>query len=126
MGGTVASILNVVVKTDVQGSFEAVRDALERLSTDEISVNLATASEAILIGFNVRAESSARKVINEQEVDLHYHSVIYDIIDYVKSIAGGMLAPEVREKIIGLAQVKDWSMASCVAAHLSVCCETTS
>ncbi len=122
MGDAVARTLNVVVKTDVQGSFEAMRDALERLSNDEISVriigggvggitesdvNLATASDAILIGFNVRAESSARKVINEQEVNLHYHSVIYDVIDYVKSVAGGMLAPEVKEKIIGLAQVKD-------------------
>ena len=122
MGKVDSQTLNVVVKTDVQGSFEAVRDALERLSTDEITVrvigggvggitesdvNLAGASDAILIGFNVRAESSARKVLNELEVQPHYHSVIYDIIDQVKAAAGGMLAPEVRENIIGLAEVKD-------------------
>ncbi len=122
MGSTETQTLNVVAKTDVQGSFEAMRDSLERLSTDEISVrvigggvggitesdvNLAVASNAILIGFNVRAESSARKVINEQEVGLHYHSVIYDVIEQVKAAAGGMLSPEVKEKIIGTAQVKD-------------------
>lgn len=112
MGSTETQTLNVVAKTDVQGSFEAMRDSLERLSTDEISVrvigggvggitesdvNLAVASNAILIGFNVRAESSARKVINEQEVGLHYHSVIYDVIEQVKAAAGGMLSPEVKE-----------------------------
>ena len=122
MGASDAQTLNVVAKTDVQGSFEAMRDALERMSTDEITVriigggvggitesdvNLAAASNAILIGFNVRAESSARRVITEQEVELHYHSVIYDVIDQVKAAASGMLAPEVKERIIGLAEVKD-------------------
>ena len=122
IGNKETGVLNVVVKTDVQGSFEALRDSLERLSTDEISVrvigggvggitesdiNLAVASDAIVIGFNARAESSARKVINEQEVKLHYHSVIYDAIEQIKAIASGMLPPEVKETIIGLAKVKD-------------------
>ena len=114
--------LNVVIKTDVQGSLEALRESLVRLSTDEVQVkcvyggvgginegdaNLALASSAILIGFNVRADAVARKLIEEKEIDLHYYSVIYDAIDEVKRAISGMLAPDIQEKIVGLAEVRD-------------------
>ena len=112
--------VNFVVKADVKGSFEAIRDSLEKLSTDEVEVrivgggvgginesdaNLAAASDAILVGFNVRADASARRLIQEQETDLRYYSVIYELIDLAKQLAGGLLAPEVRERIIGNAEV---------------------
>lgn len=114
--------LNLVVKADVKGSFEAIRDSLEKLSNDEIQIrvvgggvggitesdaNLAAASSAILIGFNVRADGTARRAVNEHGLDLRYYSVIYDLIELVKQVAGGMLAPEIKERIIGLAEVKD-------------------
>ncbi|MCB1756925.1 MAG: translation initiation factor IF-2, partial [Gammaproteobacteria bacterium] len=114
--------LRLVIKADVRGSFEALRDSLEKISTDEVSIrvigggvgginesdaHLAAASNAILIGFNTRADNSARKIITEQDVDLHYFSVIYDVIDLVKGVASGLLAPEIQERIIGLAEVKD-------------------
>ncbi|MBS0601974.1 MAG: translation initiation factor IF-2, partial [Proteobacteria bacterium] len=113
--------LNVVLKTDVQGSAEALSEALTKLSTDEVRVriissgvgainesdaNLAVASEAVMIGFNVRADSAAKKVIEEEGVDLHYYSVIYDVIDEIKKALVGMLSPEVKEQIIGLVQVR--------------------
>jgi len=116
------SYLNIVLKADVQGSIGAISDALENLSTDEVKVkivvsgvgginesdvNLAVASQAIVIGFNVRADASAKRLIDEEEVDLHYYSVIYDLIDEVKSSMTGMLAPEFKEEIIGLAEVRD-------------------
>lgn len=114
--------LNIVIKTDVQGSLEALRESLVTLSTDEVQVkcvyggvgginegdaNLALASSAILIGFNVRADAVARKLIEEKEIDLHYYSVIYDAIDEVKRAISGMLAPDIQEKIVGLAEVRD-------------------
>ncbi|NKC13542.1 MAG: translation initiation factor IF-2 [Gammaproteobacteria bacterium] len=117
-----ALTLNVVLKADVHGSTEALRDALERVSTDEAKVkvvasstgginetdvNLAIAANAIMIGFNVRAESSARRVIEAEKIDLHYFSVIYDVIDTVKSALQGLLKPEMREQIVGIAQVRD-------------------
>jgi len=116
------STLNVVLKTDVRGSLEALNDALTSLSTEEVKVaivasgvggitesdaNLALASGAIVIGFNVRADASARRIIEEEDIDLHYYSVIYDVIDEVKSSMSGMLAPEFKEVIMGLAQVRD-------------------
>ncbi len=116
------STLNLVIKTDVQGSFEALRDSLEKMSTDEVYIKvigggvggitesdaqLAAASGAIMIGFNVRADNTARRVITEQEIELHYDSVIYEVIDRVKAAASGMLAPEIREQIIGMAKVQD-------------------
>jgi len=119
--GEVAT-LNIVLKADVQGSVEAIADALTSLSTDEVrvkivssgvggitesDVNLAMASNAIMIGFNVRADSVAKRLIDEEEVDLHYYSVIYDLIDEVKGAMSGMLAPEFKEEIIGLAEVRD-------------------
>jgi len=116
------STLNVIIKTDVQGSLEALRESLVGLSNDEVSVkcvyggvgginegdaNLALASGAILIGFNVRADAAARKLIQEKEIDLHYYSIIYEAIDEVKRALSGMLAPEIQEKIVGLAEVRD-------------------
>ena len=115
-------VLNIVVKADVQGSVEALRDSLTSISTADIRVNviasgvggitesdatLAAASKAILIGFNVRADASARKVIADSGVDLRYFSIIYDVIDQVKQAATGLLGTEIREEIIGTAQVRD-------------------
>ncbi len=114
--------VNLVVKADVKGSFEAIRSSLEGLSTDEVSVrvigggvggitesdaNLALTSGATLVGFNTRADNAARRLIQENDIELRYYSVIYELIDLVKSVAGGLLAPEVRENIIGTAEVKD-------------------
>ncbi len=115
-------VVNAVVKADVQGSFEALRDALEKLSGDEVrvkvigggvggvnesDVNLAMASNALLVGFNVRADSAARRLLDESDTDVRYYSVIYDVIDDVKSMISGLLEPEIRERIIGLAEVKE-------------------
>jgi len=114
--------VNLLIKADVQGSVEALRDSLEKLSTDEVKVkvvaagvggitesdvNLAVASNAIIIGFNVRADGSARRLVSESGVDLHYYSVIYEAIDEVKQAIAGKLQPEMREEIIGLAEVRD-------------------
>ncbi|TDR39463.1 translation initiation factor 2 (bIF-2) [Tahibacter aquaticus] len=114
--------LNLVVKADVQGSSEALRDALTKLTNDLVKVNvivsgvggitesdatLAAASKATIIGFNVRADASARKVIDANGLDLRYFSIIYDVIDQVKQVASGLLGMEVREEIIGVAQVRD-------------------
>jgi translation initiation factor IF-2 len=114
--------LNLVIKTDVQGSLEALRESLVKLSSEEVQVkivyggvgginegdaNLALASSAIIIGFNVRADATARKLIQEKELDLHYYSVIYDAIDEVKKSISGMLKPEIKENIVGLAEVRD-------------------
>ncbi len=114
--------LNVLVKGDVQGSVEAINEALVKLSTEEIQVkvvasgvgginesdvNLAVASGAILVGFNVRADSAARRLIQEEGVDLHYYSVIYDLVDEIKQAMTGMLEPEFKEEIVGLAEVRD-------------------
>jgi translation initiation factor IF-2 len=122
MGETGTADLNLVVKADVQGSLEALRDSLTKLSSDEVrvrvvaggvgginesDVNLAVASKAIMIGFNVRADATARRLVEEQGVDLHYYSVIYDVIDEVKKAINGMLSPEIKEEIIGLAEVRD-------------------
>ena len=122
MGNDDILSLNIVVKADVQGSVEALVDALARLSTDEVKVNvvssavggisetdvnLAIASNAIMIGFNVRADATARRLIEAEGVDLHYYSVIYDVIDEVKQSMTGLLAPEFKEQIIGLAEVRD-------------------
>jgi translation initiation factor IF-2 len=113
--------LNVVLKADVQGSAEALIEALSKLSTDEVKVkivssgvgginesdaNLAVASDAVLIGFNVRADATAKKVIDDEGVDLHYYSVIYEVIDQIKRALQGMLQPEFKEEIVGLAEVR--------------------
>lgn len=114
--------VNLVIKADVQGSVEALSDALTALSGDEVrinvvssgtggisetDVNLAVASKAIVIGFNVRADSAARRLVEAEGVDLHYFSVIYDVIDTVKQAITGMLSPEVREQFVGIAEVRD-------------------
>ena len=116
------SEVNVVLKSDVQGSLEAISDSLVKLSTDEVKVKiigsgvggitetdatLAAASNAIVVGFNVRADAAARKIIESEKIDLRYYSVIYALIDEVKQAMSGMLAPEFKQEIIGLAQVRD-------------------
>jgi translation initiation factor IF-2 len=115
-------VLNIVVKADVQGSAEALRDSLTKIGNDQIRINvitsgvggitesdatLAAASKAVIIGFNVRADASARKVIELNGLDLRYFSIIYDVIDQVKQVASGLLGNEIREEIIGVAQVRD-------------------
>lgn len=114
--------VNIVLKADVQGSVEAISDSLLKLSTDEVKVKiigsgvggitetdatLAAASNAILVGFNVRADASARKVIESESLDLRYYAVIYHLIDEVKAAMSGMLSPELKQQIIGLAEVRD-------------------
>ncbi|HEU4773118.1 MAG TPA: translation initiation factor IF-2 [Lysobacter sp.] len=114
--------LPLIIKADVQGSVQALREALTALSTNEIRINvigsgvgginesdaqLASTSKATIIGFNVRADASARKVIETNGVDLRYFSIIYDVIDQVKQVASGILGVEIREEIIGNAEVRD-------------------
>lgn len=114
--------LNIVLKADVQGSVEAIIDSLIKLSTDEVKVNiigsgvggitetdvvLAAASNAIILGFNVRADASARRIVETENIDLRYYSIIYQLIDEVKLAMSGMLAPEFKQEIIGLAEVRD-------------------
>jgi len=117
-----SSTVPVIIKSDVHGSAEALRDALTKLSNDEVKVNvlssgvggitetdanLAAASNAVIIGFNVRADAAARTAIKESGVDVRYYSIIYEAIDDVKAALSGLLAPEVREQIVGLAEVKE-------------------
>ncbi|WP_407351854.1 translation initiation factor IF-2 [Luteimonas sp. R10] len=114
--------LNLVIKADVQGSAEALRQALTALSNEQIRINIivsgvggitesdansAAAAKATIIGFNVRADASARKVIESNGLDLRYFSIIYDVIDQVKQVASGILGMEIREEIIGTAEVRD-------------------
>jgi translation initiation factor IF-2 len=119
--GEVAYV-NLIVKADVQGSVEALRESLLKIETPEVKVrvvasgvggitesdaNLAVTSNAILIGFNVRADASARRVVEEHGLDLRYYSIIYEVIDDVKKAISGLLSPEIKEEIIGLAEVRD-------------------
>jgi translation initiation factor IF-2 len=121
-GQTAARELNILVKTDVQGSAQALVESLTNLSTDEVKVkivsssvggisesdvDLALASKAIIIGFNVRADSVARKAIQETKVDVRYYSIIYEVINDVKDGLSGLLGTETREQMVGLAQVRD-------------------
>ncbi|HET8763631.1 MAG TPA: translation initiation factor IF-2 [Rhodanobacter sp.] len=114
--------LNILVKADVQGSVEALRESLSAIGNENVKVNviasgvggitesdatLAAASKALLIGFNVRADASARKVIETSGLDVRYFSIIYDVIDQVKQAASGLLGVEVREEIIGIAEVRE-------------------
>ncbi|WP_166838923.1 translation initiation factor IF-2 [Rheinheimera pleomorphica] len=116
------SELNIVLKADVQGSVEAITESLMKLSTDEVKVKivgsgvggitetdvtLAAASSAIIIGFNVRADGSARKLVEDEGLDLRYYGIIYELLDEVRAAMTGMLAPEFKQQIIGLAQVRD-------------------
>ncbi|TFL09352.1 translation initiation factor IF-2 [Pusillimonas caeni] len=114
--------LALIVKTDVQGSQEALVQSLLKLSTDEVrvqvvhaavggisesDVNLAIASHAVIIGFNVRAEQSAKKLAESNGIDLRYYNIIYDAIDEVRSAMSGMLAPEKREEVIGMVEIRE-------------------
>jgi translation initiation factor IF-2 len=115
-------ILNVIIKADVRGSLEAIIGSLQKLGTDEVEVNviasgvggisetdahLATTSRAMVIGFNTRADKSARDILENEGLQLRYYNVIYDVIDDTKAIMGGMLEPEIREEIVGIAEVRD-------------------
>jgi len=117
-----AQTVNLMIKADVQGSVEALSDSLLKLATDEVKVNiiasgiggitesdvqLAIASEAIIIAFNVRADANAKRLVESEGVDLRYYSIIYEAIDQVKAAMQGLLSPEVREDIIGLAEVRE-------------------
>jgi translation initiation factor IF-2 len=119
-GGT--PTIQLLIKADVHGSAEALRDALEKLSSDEVKISvvaagvggitesdvqLAATSKAIIIGFNVRADAAARGAIKETGVDIRYYSIIYEAIDDIKAAASGLLQPEVREQIVGLAEVRE-------------------
>ena len=114
--------LPIIVKADVQGSQEALSQSLIKLSNDEVKVqlvyaavggisesdiNLAIASKAVIIGFNVRADAAARGAIKATGVDIRYYSIIYEALDDIKAAASGLLAPEVREQIVGLAEVRE-------------------
>jgi len=122
MGKDDVRTLNVVLKADVQGSVEAICDSLTKLSNDEVrvkiigsgvgginesDVTLALASNALLIGFNVRADASSKKIAQNEGVELHYYSIIYDIINQVKAVLTGMLMPVFKEEMLGLAEVRD-------------------
>jgi translation initiation factor IF-2 len=127
MGQGEAQMLPLIVKADVQGSQEALAQALQKLSTDEVKiqivhsavggisesdVNLAIASKAVIIGFNVRADAGARKLAEGNSVDLRYYTIIYDAVDEVKAAMTGMLAPEQREEVIGTAEIRTVFVAS--------------
>jgi translation initiation factor IF-2 len=122
MGKDSKKIMNIVLKTDVRGSLEAIMSALNAIGNDEVSVNivgygvggisetdvqLAETSSATIIGFNVRADKSAKTLIESAGLKLRYYSIIYNLIDDVKAVLGGMLSPEVREEILGVAEVRD-------------------
>ena len=121
-GASETQLLNIVVKADVRGSLEAIVSSLKDLGNDEVQVNVvlsgvgaitesdatyAVASGAVLFGFNVRADSSAKRIIESEGLDLRYYKVIYDLVDDVKAALSGMLSPEIREDIVGIAQVKE-------------------
>ena len=121
-GAEETNLLNIVVKADVRGSLEAIVSALNDLGNDEVKVNVvlsgvgaiaesdatyAVASESVIFGFNVRADNPAKKIIESEGLDLRYYKVIYDLVDDVKAALSGMLSPEVREEIVGIAEVKE-------------------
>jgi translation initiation factor IF-2 len=116
------SVFNIILKTDVRGSLEAIAGSLQKLNTEEVEVNivasgvggisetdahLAATSKAMIIGFNVRADKSSRNIIENEGLQLRYYNVIYDVIDDTKAIMSGMLSPEIREEIVGVAEVRD-------------------
>jgi translation initiation factor IF-2 len=122
LGEAKAGVVSVLIKGDVQGSVEALREALTKLSTEEVQVKviasglggitvsdvqLAAASRALVIGFNVRADAGAREAMKETGVEVRYYSIIYEAIDDVKQMMSGMLQPEIKEQIVGVAQVRE-------------------
>ncbi|WMY95228.1 MAG: translation initiation factor IF-2 [Arsenophonus sp.] len=130
------SELNIVLKTDVQGSCEAISNALEKLSNDEVKikiigsgvgsitetdVTLASASNAMIIGFNVRADASAKKIIENENLELRYYSIIYNLIDEIKKAVFGMLTPKYQQKIIGLAEVRNVFKKSPTSSSIAGC-----
>jgi translation initiation factor IF-2 len=123
--------LNLIIKSDVQGSYEALATSLQKLSTNEVKVhiihtgvgaisesdvNLAGASKAVLIGFNVRADSGARKLVDSLGVDVRYYNIIYEAVDEIKAALGGMLAPEQKEQMIGTVEIREVFRISKVGA----------
>ena len=138
MGENKTATVQIVIKADVQGSAEALRDALTNLSTEEVAVKviasgvggitesdvtLAAASNGRIIGFNVRADASARNAMKELGIEVRYYSIIYEAIDDIRQVLFGMLAPEVKETIVGLAEVRDvfrsskfGTVAGCIVA----------
>jgi translation initiation factor IF-2 len=127
MGEGQAQTLALIIKADVQGSQEALAQSLVKLSTPEVKVqivhgavggisesdvNLAIASKAVIIGFNVRADAGARKLAENNGVDLRYYNIIYDAVDEVKAAMTGMLAPEQKEEVIGSAEIRTVFIAS--------------
>jgi translation initiation factor IF-2 len=131
MGEGAAQTLGLIIKSDVQGSYEALATSLQKLSTSEVKVNvihtgvgaisesdvnLAAASKAVLIGFNVRADSGARKLIESLGVDVRYYNIIYEAVDEIKAALGGMLAPEQKESMIGTVEVREVFRISKVGA----------
>jgi translation initiation factor IF-2 len=141
-GGGEVTYVNLLVKADVQGSAEALKESLLKIQTDEVKVrliatgvgginesdaNLAVTSGAAIIGFNVRADSPARRIVEAQGIDLRYYSIIYEVIDDVKKAVSGLLSPEIHENIIGLAEVRDvfrssrlGAIAGCMALEGSI------
>ncbi|GAO36396.1 translation initiation factor IF-2 [Sulfuricella sp. T08] len=122
MGEGEVRVLPLIIKTDVQGSYEALAHALQKLSTDEVKVNiihsgvgaitesdinLALASKAVVIGFNSRADATARKLVQSAGVDVRYYTIIYDAVDEIKAALSGMLAPERKESVLGLVEVRE-------------------
>jgi translation initiation factor IF-2 len=131
MGEGEVKSLPLIIKSDVQGSYEALATSLQKLSTDEVKVNilhtgvgavsesdvnLAAASKAVVIGFNVRADAGARKLAESAGVDLRYYNIIYEAVDEVKAALGGMLSPEKKESIIGLVEIREVYRISKVGA----------
>jgi translation initiation factor IF-2 len=121
MGEGEKKTLSLIIKADVQGSYEGLAHALAKLSTDEVKVNivhaavggitesdvnLALASKAVIIGFNTRADAAARKLAESSNVDIRYHNIIYEAVDEVKAALAGMLAPEQKESVIGLVEIR--------------------
>jgi len=122
MGEGEVKVLPLIIKSDVQGSYEALSTSLQKLSTDEVKVNiihtgvgaisesdvnLAAASKAVLIGFNVRGDAGARKLIDSSGVDVRYYNIIYEAVDEVKAALGGMLSPEQKESVIGTVEIRE-------------------
>ena len=122
MGADEKKVLNIVLKADVRGSLEAIQSALAGLGNNEVEVrvvsggvggiaetdvNLAVTTSAVILGFNVRAEGAARKRAEQEGVEIRYYSIIYNLLDEMKLALAGMLAPETREEIVGIAQVRD-------------------
>ena len=131
MGEGEVKSLPLIIKSDVQGSYEALATSLQKLSTDEVKVNiihtgvgaitesdvnLAAASKAVVIGFNVRADAGARKQVESSGVDVRYYNIIYEAVDEVRAALGGMLSPEEKESVIGLVEIREVYRISKVGA----------